>query len=352
VSDSGGYRHSLVYTWIAVGITLVSWLYAPFLFNPYQFSRKFFWKDVRAWVAFFFQENGRKWVSWYETKCLKPGAGLEKSVGDISFILSLVGLASVFANMYRKLRLFTIIYSTLPMVKMLEVLTLVPPIFLSMTFALILALIEGVYTSVGSRHCSPSFDEATSSSGSEAKPRWSGKRPCRVPLALSAMAVFIMNVVEGVIPLFVLLYHGWYKAFVAGLVLKWMLFVFVLNLGETLLRYRCLRRATDVKRERCWCRPMQLWAQSNRMAWDLITSTFIFWTLSPLVIANTLNDWLAPGLNVHQLLIYRQAHLSPMQLEHRTHTCGSSQPSESGSDADSDTSGARLLRQQRHQVHG
>uniref|UniRef100_A0A7S2ANY7 Glycosyl transferase 48 domain-containing protein n=2 Tax=Alexandrium andersonii TaxID=327968 RepID=A0A7S2ANY7_9DINO len=367
MSDSGGYSHSLAFTWLATLITLISWLYAPFLFNPYQFSKRFFRKDLRAWVAFFFQEGGRKWVSWYETKYLKPTSSNKfisvSGLADVSSILVLVGLAAVFSNMYRKMRLFSRVYDVSFMYEeALQVAILLPPVFCSSVMTLVIALLEGLHTttfgprrSYSSRRlnrmaaASDEEAEASSSSGTEdsggeaTQCPGSNKRVCRAPIALMALAVIVLNVGEAIIPLFFISRYGWKKAFVAGIVLKFMLFEVVLNICEGLIRWRlCCSKRAAVKRERCWSRPLQLWVHSNRMAWDLITSAFIFWTLVPLVLANSLNDWVAPGLNIHQLLIYRAAHLSPLQLDKRT--CDVSSDGSLSSSEDG-TASAGLLRE-------
>jgi len=277
---------------------------------------------------------------------------------DVSFFLGILGLTAVFSNMYRKLKLLTSIYSTFPLIDTLQVLTLIPPIISSTMLTFVLAVFEGLYTScqpapkkIGKRFVSrhrvdeevgDGSSDSEESSGSESgEVSVSGnikKQPYRVPLAAWGLVVSFLEIVEAVAPLVVILQFGWRKAFVAGLVLKFMLFQVVLNLAETLLRYRCFVKSAP-HRERCSSRPMELWVHSNRIVRDLITSAFILCTLVPGVLANSLNEYLAPGLNIHQLLIYRAAHLSPQHFDSRYEDSDGSLSS--GEDP---TSEARLLR--------
>lgn len=56
---------SLTFTWLSLGLTISSWLCAPFIFNPYMFKMASFRKDLRAWWGFFFaQDGGMRWVEW------------------------------------------------------------------------------------------------------------------------------------------------------------------------------------------------------------------------------------------------------------------------------------------------
>lgn len=43
--------------WLSLGLTVSSWLFAPFIFNPYQFDAGHFCEDARCLLAFFL---GRK----------------------------------------------------------------------------------------------------------------------------------------------------------------------------------------------------------------------------------------------------------------------------------------------------
>merc|ERR1712038_2095943 len=52
-ADAGDHKYHMVWTWIVLGLTIVAWLYAPFIFNPYMFNAEAFFKDIRAWWGFF-----------------------------------------------------------------------------------------------------------------------------------------------------------------------------------------------------------------------------------------------------------------------------------------------------------
>ena len=65
---------ALKFTWASIGITIISWLYGPFLFNPYQFSLTPVTEDLASWMAFFWGNAGEHWVDWYRyTQLFKRG---------------------------------------------------------------------------------------------------------------------------------------------------------------------------------------------------------------------------------------------------------------------------------------
>ena len=45
-----------------VSLTVTSWLFAPYIFNPYQFSFPQWW-DLRHWKEFFFADGAQQWFS-------------------------------------------------------------------------------------------------------------------------------------------------------------------------------------------------------------------------------------------------------------------------------------------------
>ena len=57
----------------ALGLTIISWLYAPFIFNPYQFKPMYFVPDLKAlprpnlspllqyWGPFRWHQTGPRW---------------------------------------------------------------------------------------------------------------------------------------------------------------------------------------------------------------------------------------------------------------------------------------------------
>eukprot|EP00913_Durusdinium_trenchii_P007572 g7115.t1 len=130
VSDSGN-SSSLGFTWLAIGtdpITIVSWLYGPFVFNPYQFDLDEVRGDMRAWVGFFLEDSGKHWVDNYQKTQLKPLKGFRESVIGVNFLISIFCLAVWFAIVTHKLHLLNVIYSAYDSLGTLSVMSLVPPI--------------------------------------------------------------------------------------------------------------------------------------------------------------------------------------------------------------------------------
>jgi len=125
--------------------------------------------------------------------------------------------------------------------------------------------------------------------------------PCclGVPMAMSAGIVVLLDVVEAGAALQDVWWVGWYNALLAGLILKWMMLVLLLGVGEGVLRshWFCLCG--------CFGMPLQLWVKAHRMARDMFVSSLIMAVLSPVVLLNYCNEKLCPGCSVHQLLIYR-----------------------------------------------
>lgn len=78
-----GERHFPVVFCVVVAATAVSWLFAPFLFNPYQFASKYFGDDLRKWCGFFFLNGGTAWEEWYTKAQLHPGSGVRASIVDV-----------------------------------------------------------------------------------------------------------------------------------------------------------------------------------------------------------------------------------------------------------------------------
>lgn len=82
-------------TWVlhaVVLLTIISWLFAPFIFNPYQFASKHFTTDLAGWCRFFFAADGGAWRDWYSNAHLQVGGGLQISaVGLLTWAVPLIG---------------------------------------------------------------------------------------------------------------------------------------------------------------------------------------------------------------------------------------------------------------------
>lgn len=333
------------FTWTFIGLTIFSWLYAPFLFNPYQFSRRHFNDDLQSWWAFFFEDGSRHWVEWYDRTQLKPRRGFRHSVWDITCFIAYFVLSVWFSIVSHKASLFSSIYST-PATATWQVLMLCPPINLSAAYCLVATVLDcsinwalrlrsgrtvtskcsvstralgGGVCEASSRSeidacsdgvlaCSEevSSEDASSNEQVPANERHTtSSRPHGIPLALSAAAVVSLEVVEALVPFYSMLVHGWHKGFVAGIILKILLFSLVLFMAEGVLKCRYFGNIGVAGK------PVDLFVHTNRMARDLITSTFIFWTLAMGTLVNVLNEAICPRCNLHQLLIYRAQPLRP-----------------------------------------
>lgn len=112
------------------------------------------------------------------------------------------------------------------------------------------------------------------------KPRCCG----RIPLALLAVLLVALEVLEAVAPLYGIHAHGWQRTFVAGLMLKLLLLRLALFFAEGVMRCRVFACLGVLGR------PLEVFVHGNRLARDLFISSFIFWTLLVGVVVNTLNE--------------------------------------------------------------
>ncbi|CAE7411692.1 FKS1 [Symbiodinium natans] len=348
VSDAGGQASSLGFTWLAIGITIVSWLYGPFVFNPYQFDLGEVRNDVRAWIGFFLEDQGKLWVENYQKTQLKPLKGFRESVIGVTFLISIFCLAIWFAILTHKLQLLEVIYSAYTSVGTTSILTLLPPVGLSLLYCLVVSVLEAILgcprvvvpPAPPRRTRATDLEGASSSSESDSEEAGAmgratlaeagvpvhaamldtvvdrplesddeAERGCKlpeaVPLAFSALMVTAIEVVESLLPLYVAFDPlkgsgaGWSKTFVSGLVLKYLLYEIVLFVSEGVLRSRCYDRVGS------FLQFLSLWVHANRMFRDMFVSSFILLTLSPLVLVDTINGMLCEECSLHNLLVYR-----------------------------------------------
>lgn len=186
----------------------------------------------------------------------------------------------------------------------MQVLALCPPIVLPLLYCLFAALVESAvsccYASrVSSRELGGGVCEADKAA-SNMTTGFVG-----IALPVSAILVVGLGVAEAVMPLSTLYMHGWHRALVAGLMLKLLIYRLVLFLAEGVLRCRYFQSIRGV------CRPLEFFVYANRLAKDLMISSFMFSTLAFGVLLNTLNEVVCPSCNLHQLLIYRARPLRP-----------------------------------------
>jgi hypothetical protein len=296
------YVSQLGWMWLSLGLTIASWLYAPFIFNPYQFVAQHFWTDLRAWAAFFVEDNGRNWVKWHDENHFKT-RGLLSSVSEIGFFFSVLFLAVWYATVNLKVGLLATIYSEYPYFAMLQHWgTLLPPVSLSLLYCGIVALAEARR---GQRAASKTQDPelgmvpAASDAQPTADPQ-SARYCTRTPhLAMSAVVVCVLDILEALLAVRALYSIGWTKAFLASIMLKYTLLSSCLYLCEGLMGSERFKKFGYL------ALMVRLWVRAHRMIRDILTSSIILIGLTPAVLANCLNEYCCAGCSCHQLLVYR-----------------------------------------------
>jgi len=344
-SGAGTARSQLAWIFVSLSLVIVSWLFAPFIFNPYQFQASRFLEDARCLAAFFLEDGGRHWVEWYNRTQLRKGSG--RSVVDIVFFLGAFSIVAWYAMINVKIQALghiVAVYSRGDLFQ-LNALMLMPPFVGSLLYCIVAMALErsmGCYGAIRRlrrrpRRSGAAFWDVEASppgKGSEAeeevgeeeedmgvrlthvtekdhdvKPALdaqtvgeeSASKCClsAMPLATSACFVLLLDVAEAIWALYRFTHVGWWRAFIAGLVLKWGISCLLLHLGEGVLRSAAFDRCGRLGLV------LDLWVRAHRMARDILTSVLIMGALTPLVLINRLNDYLAPGLSLHHLLIYR-----------------------------------------------
>lgn len=145
VSGAGVFSNDVWWVFICLFLTVASWLWAPFIFNPYQFVWKHFCEDFRCLVAFFLEDSGRHWVEWYDRTQLKPrSGGLHRSMVDITFVVAVFFLAAWYAMINMKIDALMLAYSGALSSNVLHVAALLPPIFASFTYCIMVVLFENL----------------------------------------------------------------------------------------------------------------------------------------------------------------------------------------------------------------
>ena len=66
----------LTWWWVVLGMTAFSWLYAPSVFNPYQFAHRYFCHDIVQWYEFMISNRSSAWITWFEKTQLVTGTSL------------------------------------------------------------------------------------------------------------------------------------------------------------------------------------------------------------------------------------------------------------------------------------
>jgi len=298
-------QSQLAWIFFSLGLTIGSWLLAPFVFNPYQFQARAFRQDLRAVLAFFLEGGGKHWVEWYDRTQLRKGSG--RSAVDITFFLAAFAAMAWYAMMNVKVEAFGRIFAVTTVT--VNLMMLIPPVLLSLVFCVlisILTLCRG--TMLGKAGPSKAHvrekDRTVADGGAPVGAAADKRRSCTcccsgVPLLLIALSVLVLDVAEATLGVWRFYQIGWSRAFVGGLVLKWCMVCLLLHIAEGSVRSRFFPAL------RCLGAPLDLWLHAHRMARDVLTSWLILAALTPVVLLNMLNDCLCPGLSLHHLLIYR-----------------------------------------------
>ncbi|CAE7275989.1 FKS1 [Symbiodinium pilosum] len=305
MSSVNVYRHRLSPVWVCIGLTIISWLYAPFIFNPHQFARRQIEEDRRSLCAFFFKNCGRGWIRWYEECQLKPRTGLSISMLDFNFLFVFLGVSVWFAVVNHKVSMLQVIFSKHAFMEEVAALTLLPPVVFSMVFCM-LATLGCSFTSCIRRSCKSTLQSS-----------WD---QLRILLPALTPVVMLLQIAEAALCLDILRNTGRWKDYIAGFILKYLLLEVMIYLAEGLLRSRCARG-------RC-CQPahglqaVYFWVLTNRMFRDMITSTVIIVPLLILSYFNSAFRRLCSSFDLHEFLIYRS---TGHRARRRSSVCGDSE---------------------------
>jgi uncharacterized membrane protein len=314
----------LVWLWASVALMITSWLFSPFIFNPYQFVWARFWDDCRAWCAFFCDKRGLDWVRWYEKTQLKPNAAHRFAV-DTSLFFAMFLLLGWGELVLRKIDALSAIYSSA--INDYEYVFILAPAviasalfsFIAVSFERLLWLCSGwVFRLRNWLHPKESGTNGDDIAEDleAADTRMEESRCCDgligMPIAIAAVFVCLLDFAEAFVAVYKLYNIGWYNAILAALILKFAMLTVLLRITESLLRARCFREPEDgaAKRKKAWEKPfvkafLEFWLRSHRMWRDMMVSAFILIALVPWVFLNSLNDYLCRGCSIHKLLIYR-----------------------------------------------
>jgi len=364
-----GAGRNLFLTWASLAITIISWLYAPFVFNPYQFSWPCVGQDFQAWRGFFLDDGGQHWVEWYNKMQLHPRRGFRHTVIDINFFLVMFGLTAWFAAMNDKLHILTQVYAMTEYMWMLQIVVLVPPVGFAWVFCVLQAIVQTVLgcsnrvaqamrarrrrrkrekkkaaelmtarasgqrsspavASATRRHEASSDSESTTDADSDGGSELDEEEDVAIRQRAEDYAVPpVLDDSDGeddrmccptglpfaysaTVVMLLQLAEG-----VASLVFLWMYgwhkTFFAGLLLKMLLLEIVIVLSEGILRSRCSTSfsaiimPLDIWVHANRMMRDMITSAFIFITLMPWVFLNVLNERMCQGCSAHQLLIYR-----------------------------------------------
>jgi len=331
---------ALAWVFFSCALVLISWLGAPFIFNPYQYQLDKFKEDARALRAFFLDDDGRNWLTWYRKTQLKSGPGLNRTLVDIAFFGLAFIISAWYATVTLKIELLVSLFSEYHGHEALYATALLPPVFASLMFCLCAALLgtfcnctSSVGRAIKAEHPAPTSGAASPVVGSPAigKPLEGGgpatapspssaketaSCPIVLPLSVTAVLVVCMDAAELLFALRDLHWVGWTNAWLAGVVLQLTLLSAAIVFLEGVVSSKAFGRMSG------WsvtlAMPLETWVCAHRMARDILTSMLIFLPMGIFVALNSLNELLCPSFNLHQLCLYRDpGHMARDELEDR-----------------------------------
>jgi len=298
----------------SISLVTFSWLYAPYVFNPYQFRPQFFSADLRAWRKFFFDDRGQHWVEWYQKDQLKPRRGFVLTVLDPGFVMDFLMVIIWLSALNAKT---AVVYHAVPHRHLWYFATLAPPVFSSFLFCCVVACIERLSSRsrMGRRvraqekqsydrvHLSNngSSSSASEASDNEAQDLESGNSCCKgsCPMMFVSLGCSLCILLD-LRPLIWMAEATWRRALVAGLLYKYFWFRICIHFVRVFIRTKVFKQLGK------YGRPFELWLWGTGMSRDVVVSSFIFWTLSPVILLSSCSQIVCPTWSFHHLLVYRQ----------------------------------------------
>ncbi|CAE7353895.1 CHLG [Symbiodinium natans] len=284
---------------VSLCLVTVSWLLAPFIFNPYQFRPSCWANDMKAWLQFFLEDGGSHWKKWFTQTQLKPRRGFRATVLDLAFFIELWWVVACFSSLNARTAVVCQVSTTW---RLYYWFLLLPPVITPLLFCVLVSGFGAVANCWMSRasKSSDSSSEETYEALSTSQAETASSCPRRCPLILVSVIVTALTVLETVPPLQWVASLGWKKACMLAFLLKMFWLRLCVGLAMTAIRSWCFERLGAVGR------PLELWLDALCMFRDFLVSLIIFLALSPLVFLSGLSEFLCPTFSIHHLIIYRQ----------------------------------------------
>ncbi|CAE7428745.1 FKS3 [Symbiodinium pilosum] len=270
-------EQSLLWWLIALGLTICSWLLAPFIFNPYQFAYTHFLSDLKDWRDFFFQDRGKHWMFWYAENPKKAdtrlGIGTGLRTSSMEVLKRALFLGCWYTILNQKVHMMTVIFEGTFRSAFSIALVVMPPIGIG----LVICIVAQVMRTAGF------FD------GQDLHLGW------------TVLLVVIADSVETLFYLWKLLSLSWWKSFTVGLLLKFSLLSLCLEAVECAFRLKGKGPGQAIQRT------AKTWLYGHRMAQDLAVSSLIFGVLSIGTFFDCIKSKLCgcKGCGLHNILVYR-----------------------------------------------